>query len=76
MTKLTLTPERLWWLKKFGLGGWTIGHGMLSGVKKWDAHSSALVKMGLLETEPGYGNTYRITDAGRAALSLEQGEKP
>lgn len=69
---MKLTSERLWWLQQFGgAGGWTMGRPMSAGLKKWRAHSAALVKMGLLER---YGDAldgdlmHRITDAGRAAL--------
>lgn len=58
--------ERLWWLKGFS-DGWSIGRPLLVGIKKWDAHTAALVKRGYLEAD-GYG-LHRITDAGRRALS-------
>lgn len=61
-----LTSERAWWLRKWDRGGWTIGDPMRSTVKKWAAHTAALVKSGYLE-EDGYG-LQRITDAGREAL--------
>ena len=70
---MKLTKERLWWLKGFRGGGWTMGRPFLVGIKKWDAHSAALVKMGLLENESEYHDSYRITESGRAALK-EMGE--
>ena len=69
---MKLTNERLWWLKGFGPYGWSIGRPNLANIKKWKAHTAALVKMGLLETDD-YG-MFRITDAGRAALQGGDGE--
>lgn len=68
---MKLTKERLWWLKGFEGYGWTIGRPMLVGIKKWDAHGAALVKMGLLEEDEYGGNLHRLTPAGRAALEKE-----
>ena len=70
---MKLTEERLWWLKGFADRGWTLGRPMLVGFKKWDAHSAALVKMGLLEPDTEFGSAnHRITDAGRSALRKEE----
>lgn len=69
---MKLTSERLWWLKGFGEFGWTMGRPMMAGIKKWAAHTTALVKMGLLEGD-GSG-LYRVTPAGRSALSKEPGD--
>lgn len=72
---MKLTQERLWWLKGFDGYGWTIGRPNLVGIKKWDAHSAALVKMGLLEPDAEFGSqNHRLTDAGRDALDKERGE--
>ncbi|MBB5040852.1 hypothetical protein [Shinella fusca] len=71
---MKLTKDRLWWLKQFERGGWTLGRPNLVGVKKWDAHSAALVKMGLLEPDAELGTkNHRLTDAGRNALDKERG---
>lgn len=65
---MKLTQERRWWLSHFPEYGWGNGRPNLNLMKKWQAHTAALVKMGLLERDPKY-NQYRRTDAGRAALS-------
>ncbi|MDC9825635.1 hypothetical protein PRN20_18025 [Devosia sp. ZB163] len=63
---MKLTTERLWWLRRWEAGGWTIGDPMRAGIKKWGAHTAALVKAGFLEGDDlGF---HRITEAGRAAL--------
>lgn len=68
-----LSQDRLWCLRVFKDGGWTIGRGDWNSVKKWDGHKAALVKSGYLENDQEYPTMYRITDAGHAALK-EQGE--
>jgi hypothetical protein len=72
---MKLTNDRLWWLKKFSTGGWTHGYPMFIGIKKWDAHTAVLVKMGLLEKDQDGSDLCRITDAGLSALQAE-GDKP
>lgn len=73
---MKLGAERLWWLKGFADRGWTLGRPNLVGVEKWDAHSTALVEMGLLEADEEFGTAnHRITDAGRDALSAS-GDQP
>lgn len=63
--------ERLWLLKDWRSGGWRIN---LRGALKWERAVSVLVTQGLLERGgEGLGAMYRITEAGRQALS--EGEK-
>ncbi|KQV43261.1 MULTISPECIES: hypothetical protein [unclassified Rhizobium] len=70
---MKLTKERMWWLQRFENRGWTVGHPNLAGIKKWDAHSAALVKMGLIEPDTEFGTAnHRITEAGRSALRKEE----
>jgi len=66
--QVKLSTERRWWLSKWSGYGWSIADPIRMGVKKWKRHTEALVKAGLLEEDRGL---YRITEAGRAALSLE-----
>jgi hypothetical protein len=68
---MKLTDERRWWLNTFPEMGWSSGRPMLNQMKKWKAHTAALVKMGLLEHDAEYG-VYRLTDAGRAVLREEE----
>lgn len=70
---MKLTNERRWLLTTFPEMGWSIGRPGLIQMKKWKAHTDALVKMGLLEHDAEYG-VYRRTDTGRAALREEKGE--
>ena len=67
MSKLTKSQqERLWFLRRFAATpGWSIN---TRAGKKWDAHLASLVKQRLLERDDGM---YRITEAGRQALSTE-----
>lgn len=66
-----LTKDRMWLLRQFESGGWSLGRPCLQGIKKWEYHRTALIKSGLLE-EDQYGMC-RITDAGRAALERSEG---
>jgi len=62
-----LSPDRAWWLRKWAVGGWSVGDPMRGHVKKWKAHTEALLKAGFLEADEY--EMHRITDAGRKALS-------
>ena len=73
-----LTSERLWWLTKWERGGWSIGDPMRMSVKKWRAHTAALVKSGHLESDrPDDPDNamFRITDAGRRAIAAAESTK-
>jgi hypothetical protein len=69
---LKLTTERRWWLAKWDRMGWHIGDPMRASVKKWRAHTEALIKSGLLEADRYEGLSApmcRLTDAGQEAIA-------
>ncbi|RWR30487.1 hypothetical protein D2T29_12515 [Sinirhodobacter populi] len=63
--------ERIWLLQRWwGYPGWS-GYPGEKGIKKWDAHVAWMVNAGWLEQDPDCP-AWRITDAGRAAISKAQ----
>lgn len=69
---MKLTEERLWCLKWWERGGWSLGRPMQRGVKKWERHIEMLAKAGLLEAD---GVLCRITEAGLTALQAARSKE-
>ena len=67
MDRLKLDEDRWWCLSWWAPGRWYPGRPGKYGVKKWEDHIQALIKDGLLEDDKH--GLYRITPAGRAALT-------